>query len=354
MNRLVSKAVTIAIIVAMTFVLFFVVEGCSGALLLMRNIVFTPKVAERAHTTYDPVLGWINVPNTYLPNQYGPGIYLRINSQGFRNNQDFTQTIPEGRVRVICSGDSFTLGYSVNNDEPWCQRLVADDARLETVNMGQGGYGADQAFLWYVRDGVKLDHDVQIFAFIEADFHRMMRSKFYGYAKPRLKLEDGRVVVTNTPVSSWGYHFPKLARAAPYFNQLRTLQLLGGSGEAQGTLEEEQALGLRIIERLQELQDEHQRTLLVVFLPTRFDYDGDSARVWRAFLARELGRRKIAYLDLVAELKALPRAQVNEMFIGHYSAVGNQWVADRIAPLLHSLPAVAAKLARIPRAAVEH
>ena len=28
--------------------------------------------------------------------------------------------------------------------------------------MGQGGYGIDQAYLWYKRDGTKLDHDVQI------------------------------------------------------------------------------------------------------------------------------------------------------------------------------------------------
>ena len=43
------------------------------------------------------------------------------------------------------------------------------DPRFESVNMRQGGYGLDQAYLWYQRDGTRLAHDVHIFAFIFDD-----------------------------------------------------------------------------------------------------------------------------------------------------------------------------------------
>ena len=51
--------------------------------------------------------------------------------------------MPPGKTRIICSGDSFTLGFGVDNEHTWPQQLAARNANLETVNMGQGGYGAD-------------------------------------------------------------------------------------------------------------------------------------------------------------------------------------------------------------------
>ena len=69
-----------------------------------------PFLAERLHTEYDPFLGWINKPNISIDHMYGPNVYLKINSQRFRNNNDFTIIVPEGKIRVICSGASFTLG----------------------------------------------------------------------------------------------------------------------------------------------------------------------------------------------------------------------------------------------------
>src|SRR5262249_22686948 len=138
--------------------------------------------AERVHTQYDPELGWVNVPNVFIPSLYGPGVSLRTNAQGFRNDEPVASSIPPGRVRIVCSGDSFTLGYGVSNAQAWCNRLATIDRRIEAINMGQGGYGADQAYLWYRRDGLKIDQDVQIFAFITDDFARMRRPVFLGYA----------------------------------------------------------------------------------------------------------------------------------------------------------------------------
>ncbi len=75
---------------------------------------------------------------------------------------------------------------------------------LQTVNMGQGGYGVDQDYLWYKRDGVKLDANMLVFAVIAQDFFRMASDNFIGYGKPVLRARDGALVTENVPVPPGG------------------------------------------------------------------------------------------------------------------------------------------------------
>src|SRR5262245_16084642 len=100
-----------------------VVEGSASYILPVRNLITTYSHAERRHTKYDPDIGWVNEASVHIADMYGPGVYLRTNSQGFRNNHDFDPAVPNGKYRIICSGDSFTLGYGVDNDHTWCQLL---------------------------------------------------------------------------------------------------------------------------------------------------------------------------------------------------------------------------------------
>ena len=157
-------------------------------------------MAERIHTRYDDLLGWVNMENVVLRDLYGKGVYLRTNSQGFRANKDYDVSPPPDKLRIVCSGDSFTLGYGVDNDHTWCQLRANRDDSFQTVNMGQGGYGIDQIYLWYERDGSRLEHDIHLFTFITADFWRMRHRSFHGYGKPFLTLRDGELAVENVPV----------------------------------------------------------------------------------------------------------------------------------------------------------
>jgi hypothetical protein len=52
-------------------------------------------------TQFDPELGWVNVPNFYSKNFYGPGLYLQTNSRGFRNREEFAP--PSFRLRGAIS-----------------------------------------------------------------------------------------------------------------------------------------------------------------------------------------------------------------------------------------------------------
>jgi len=303
----------------------------------------------------------VNVENVTIENLYGEGLHLRTNSQGFRANQDYDVSPPPGNLRIICSGDSFTLGYGVDNDHTWCQLLAGSDERFETVNLGQGGYGIDQAYLWYKRDGTRLQHDVHLFSFITADFWRMRNRTFHGYDKPFLEVRDGELVVDNVPVPRTAFYAPWLARNIQLVNRLRTVQLLrsllpsDSDSELPSEAKTRQVLA-KVIEELAHLNRSKESLLVVVLLPTQADYASNGSRGLRRFLSQELNRQQIPFFDLIRDLRELPLGEVEDLFIqegsgaheaagGHYSVRGNEYIARVLHDRLVAIPQIGSRLA---------
>src|SRR5688572_18462022 len=140
-----------------------------------------PPERGRMHMRFDPDLGWTSVPDTRLENFYGPGRHLTINGQGVRAKRAYAAEPPAGRRRALCAGDAFTLGPGVDDDSTWCAQLEQIEPHLETVNLGQGGYGLDQIYLRVRRDGTAIGFDVLLFAFTRADFARMDKDTYRHY-----------------------------------------------------------------------------------------------------------------------------------------------------------------------------
>ena len=273
--------------------LFVVVEGvCSVAAFGYRFVAYQP-LAERRHTEYDELLGWLNKPLQDEPHMYGPDIYLRTNRQRFRNDRDFDAKIPDGKRRIICSGDSFTFGYGVSNDQAWCQLLLADHPNWESVNMAQGGYGFDQAYLWYKRDGAVLEHDVHLFAFITADFERAGAAEFIGYAKPRLIVNHGELQTANVPVPRRRALTPGMDRLNVASDRLNCVRLgkkigdrlFGGSPPDRSDADPDiRELAAYVIADLKILSDRAGSVLVLVHLPVDTDAGPSDADLWREFL----------------------------------------------------------------------
>lgn len=341
------------------FLLFVLLEGLSSTLLLVQDLLVDAARdhPEGTHTQYDAELGWVNVPNVYIHDRYGPRIYFRTNSQSFRNNNDFAIGEPRDKLRAICSGDSYALGYGVDNDHTWCELLTVFDDRFETVNMGQGGYGIDQAYLWYKRDGSKLEHSLHLFTFITDDFERMTTAEFEGYAKPILRLNHGTLVRDNVPVPQRAFRVPFLARNGRSIQQLRSVRLIsrllwksvsGVGPRPELNDREAQALALKVFEELAELNETRNSTLVLVYLPIASDYSDGNSNGWRYFLSRELPKRGLIYLDLVESLRELPPSEVEKMYIprdGHYTEEGNRYVSSWLYRNLLSIPEVSRRLA---------
>jgi hypothetical protein len=311
-------------------------------------------LAERAHTEYDAELGWVNRPNVSLPDLYGPGASLHTNAQRFRGTRDVTARVAPGRVRVVCSGDSFALGYGVGDEATWCHRLEALDARIEAVNMGQGGYGIDQSYLWFARDGAPLEHHVHVFSFIVEDFARMRATSFFGYAKPRLRLDGDRLVAEGVPVPRVSFLFPWLAQNAGLAEELRSVSLLRALAVRSGLLDaaatarrdaEVPRLAAAVFESLARMHRDARRRLVLVYLPMQDERSDDSTRELRAFVAREARRLGVPFVDGVERLRALEPADVAALYIqaaavdfpaaaGHFNERGNRWAAEWILPAL--------------------
>jgi len=344
--------------VAATFVLIVLLEGIASIIFNFRDAYALTPVPERIHTEYDRDLGWVNLPNlpnVYVPNMYGPGKYLRTNLQRFRNNENFTASVPPGKTRIICSGDSFTLGFGVDNDHTWPQLLESRFQNVETVNMGQGGYGADQAYLWYKRDGEKLHHDIQIFAVITDDFQRMQNQALVGYGKPILVVENDHLVTRNVPVPRTGWS-PWLMRLQKALNNMNITRLLRGAVSrdsaaqvAQGRKERNQVTQRVVSYMLDDLVERNRAknsVLVLVYLPTRGESGGDWM-AWRKFLAECARQRGLLYLDLTDDFYGLPPGELDKLFIrgfGHYTEAGNAFAANLIYRRLLANPETAAKL----------
>lgn len=352
--------------------LVLVFEGAASIYYAFRAAFATAPVAESLYTRYDRELGWVNLPNVYLPNMYGPGKFLRTNSQGFRNDSDFSQHVPPGKARIICSGDSFTLGYGVDNEHTWPARLAAHSSNLETVNMGQGGYGADQAFLWYKRDGAVLDHDIHIFAVIAPDFYRMQHSAFNGYGKPVLTVENDHVVTTNVPVprtvEAWS---PRLERVENALSNLIMTRLLRSalkldtsapSSSARQSNQEIAWVAAYMLDDLLATNRAKNSELVLAYLPTQEDLNRPSQPAWSKFLAEYARQHGLLFLDFVDDFRRLSPAERDKLFIargavefpgaaGHYNEEGNGFIADLIYQRLLADPRTAAKLYALPMSA---
>ncbi len=282
-----------------------------------------------------------------------------------------TREAPRDRLRVICSGDSFTLGYGVDDYHAWCHLLGSMDHRFDTVNLGVAGYGIDQAYLRYVRVGHSLEHTVHVFALITLDFYRMRCATFSGYGKPMLAVKDGLLVTRNVPVpqsrfavlfSTFLYRLKKAAHALRSIELVnRARKRLSYGAAARGGVARDESMHFdeetwqvtaKIFETLQRMDRAVGSTLLIVYLPMEYDPEADA---WRERLRAESEKSGFSYLDLVPALRQLPAQQRAAMFLsettpaaGHYTDAGNDWVAERIHDELLRLAPVAARLAGTP------
>ncbi len=102
---------------------------------------------------------------------------------------------------------------------------------------------------------------------------------------------------------------------------------------------------IKIFEELAEINQSKNSKLVVVYLPTRSDYDTNASDHWRQYIQTELQKRNIIYIDLIAEFRQkMPNEQVEGAFLagdGHYSVSGNEFIVNVLYEKLLSLPGVA-------------
>jgi hypothetical protein len=343
----------VALFVALTLALFVWVEGCASSLIAVDDAF--DESARTPLQSYDPELGWVSLPSLAVRDAFGPGKDLHTDGRGFRVRNELSDAATPGRIRVLCSGDSFTFGEGVGDDSSWCQRLTELDPRLESVNLGLPGYGVDQSLLRYRRDAGAVHHDLHLFAFIGADLDRAARREHNGYAKPLLQLNGSALEVTQVPVPR---ALPYVRRAAAQLaKHLQSVELLRRVlykldlrwFPPAPDRESQQPLLARVFGEVVRLSEERGSVPVFVYLPVAGEREKDGA--WRPWVKDAMRSAGHAFIDLTDGLRALPAEQLEAYFIpecepagGHYSELGNRWAAREIRRALLDLPAAAARL----------
>jgi hypothetical protein len=155
---------------------------------------------------YDPDLGWNNRPRTCTPE----GRYC-ANSFGLRADREYTAAMRPGSFRVSMFGDSFVAGFDADMPDSLAVQvegmLKAHGLDAEVLNFGVGGFGFDQAYLYYNRDGSRFDTSVVVQGLqmenVGRDVTLFRIVAFPGtgipFSKPRYLLKDGKLELINRP-----------------------------------------------------------------------------------------------------------------------------------------------------------
>ncbi len=321
-----------------TLLALLLLEGTLSSLRAVRRVLDVRLMEEQRHTRFDEELGWVNLPGFHSPDFYGPGRAFTTNEQGFRaTDGDSSPANQDDTYRIVCLGDSFTMGYGVADDDTFPSHLARLVPGSEVVNMGMGGYGIGQDYLWYLRDGGSVPGDLLLFAFISHDFQRLVSTEFLGYGKPRVRLVDGALVTQNVPVPRGWNRQLLAARAAALTEHLATAALLKrllGLALSEPAYEpvphtEFVATAEAIFDDLAALSREREQDFALVYLP-----QGPRDRELEAWLHDYSRRSGVPLIDFAAVARDLPESERARLRIpgdAHFSSFGNRQVALEIA-----------------------
>jgi hypothetical protein len=336
-----------------TVLILALLEGLASGVWIVCDLIGlfsgAPRVAELkedSHCQYDEVLGWVNKPKTRIADFYGPGRTITINEDGVRGLDEYDPEKPQGVFRTICLGDSFTLGYGVDDAStfPYLLQQSAPE-NLQVVNMGQGGYSVGQSYLWLKRLGPQFAPDLVVCVFIVEDFRRLATDRTAnGYATPRFELDGERLVISNVPVPeklSAGALMVRKGQVAAVLKKdsalVRTLALpLPAPAPPDDTAVLH--LGLRIVEEIRRECRELGCPLALVLTPTISEvfYDEAIAKYQGAAHTLEefAAREGIPFRDLRPAFAARG-GDAEGLFLEeqfrHYSRAGNDLVAKELA-----------------------
>lgn len=340
---------------------------------------------KKEYVTFDPELGWTLNPNAKAINAEGICIG-ETNSLGARNAREYPRKKPAGKLRIAAFGDSFTHGSQMPTAFTWQAILEEHDPRLEVLNFGVEGYGLDQAYLRYLKDGVGCSPDIVLICYMSENLARhvnVFRGFYTGtpYVKPRFLLDEkGELKLLPCPIRKrsdfkklldysfleeigrndfWSglAHRPRPLERLAFF---RLLRFFGGrkiSGRpvtaderaaplyvptknymVYDTRSEAYRVTLKIIEKFYKEVESHGAVPVVVFLPDRQDIEAYLQWGERRYapLLEELRKKEYSLTDSMGMLeRATQEYGLYEVTQSHYKPNGNRALAIQIYKYLH-------------------
>jgi lysophospholipase L1-like esterase len=211
-RSLTSGLLKLALVVALTEAVSLI------GLLLARQVLAEPPVRVRRiladqstriarlldnpdrQETLDPVLGWQN--QRAAANGGEP-----VSAQGLRSLRRYDAVPADSVIRIAAYGDSFVYGSEVDTRAAWPARMEARFPNLEVLNYGVPGYGVDQALIRMRREGYALAPRYVVMGFVPDDLRRLVNvyRRFISIrerplTKPRFLLVGDSLVMLPPPL----------------------------------------------------------------------------------------------------------------------------------------------------------
>ena len=306
--------------------------------------LFAPLPAKAVNEKYrfcrfDYELGWAPLENvTYAEKGY----LVHQNQFGLRAPDDIQLKTTTGRKRVLVLGDSYVWGVGATQEELFTARDVyrTDD---ELINGGVSGYGTDQEYLFYLREGQKFDVDQVVLAFtLYNDVGNNLNSKQYSYLKPYFTLNAGQLVLHNdhvrySIVENFFRTMKRESRVCDLCNDgvtglIRTLlrkhqkpleaDVVVSDADRKGI-----ELTLAILKNLKEAVEARQAKFLVVFIPykPRIEQHLPGNHPFAPLLGKGLTQMGISYREPYPEFLKSAIAGVDSFNVEdrHFNAAGH-------------------------------
>jgi hypothetical protein len=155
------------------------------------RIALFPRYVTDAHYGEFHIRG--NVPDSHYWHKSADGRWeFLINGQGFRDTREFSYEKPEGELRILVLGDSFTIGYESAQDATYAaileRYLDSHGLPSEIINAGMSGSSTAEALILLEEEGVKYGPDVVVLGFYTNGLDDNIKTDLY-------RLADGELVV---------------------------------------------------------------------------------------------------------------------------------------------------------------
>ncbi len=197
-----SLTARVALVVGSILVTLFIVElACRlmrgpETLLVWKNFVLEHRIDVARHNlgdrfAYDPDLGFVQRGGYSTPG-------LHFDKDGFRVMPSPPADATNGPP-IVATGDSFTQGDEVNDDQAWPARLQ-EMLKRRTYNAGVAAYGFDQTVLRTEQLARTLKPALMIVGFIGDDLRRAEMKRAWGVEKPWFQRVGDQLVLRNVPV----------------------------------------------------------------------------------------------------------------------------------------------------------
>lgn len=146
---------------------------------------------------FHPRWGWAKRPGAKVHRETSEfEVTFEINDKGLRN-PPIPYEKPDGVTRILFVGDSFTLGYTVEDHDLFLRRferaMRARGHRVEAINGGTEGYSNDQELLWLMDEGLKYRPDYVVFLPYLNDIFWNTQDHYTDKPKPLYRLRDGEL-----------------------------------------------------------------------------------------------------------------------------------------------------------------